>query len=316
MIRSLHRELQGKLHDNTYGYQSMLTEEPYMFGAVLEHPVPETVWSVTRMEYTLMKVEQDSTLYPVLKSYYITLFNELMKGSEYTKIFDADGVLLPEYQEAWRSMAYGGQVTPMRYILEPIVTEMEASGWRESASWDALDYYDLEEALVLYREGVLEEYMYGERPDFQDVTIHLPDDSFDEEVQALYADFKKSHDKSLLKAYRQFTCLAYFDYANEMDDPETMYYLIHENVFLHNESGIDYTLDYYVDNWQKGLSFFRNATEVKFFKDRAFRNYRTFHRAVVFTGLEREVPMIYSEDGIWEVGTLRMESLPSFHSKS
>ena len=138
-----------------------------------------------------MNVEQDSTLYPILKSYYITLFNEIMKGSEYTKIFDADGVLLPEYQEAWRSMAGGGQATPMRYILDPIIKEMEASGWRESASWDSLDYYDLEEALVLYREGWLEEYMYGERPDFQDITIQLPDDSFDKEVKALYDDFKK-----------------------------------------------------------------------------------------------------------------------------
>ena len=152
-------------------------------GRFLNIRFSETVWSVTSMEYTLMNVEQDSTLYPVLKSYYITLFNEIMKGSEYTKIFDADGVLLPEYQEAWRSMAGGWQATPMRYILDPIVKEMEASGWRESASWDSLDYYDLEEALVLYREGRLEEYMYGERPDFQDITIQLPDDSFDEEVQ-------------------------------------------------------------------------------------------------------------------------------------
>ncbi|MCG7346568.1 hypothetical protein MHZ92_20920 [Sporosarcina sp. ACRSL] len=310
---SLHRELQGKLHDNTFGYQKMLTEEPYMYGAVLELPVHETVWSVASMEYTLVNVEQDSTLYPVLKSYYITLFNELMKGSEYTKIFDGDGVLLPEYQEAWRSMASGGQATPMRYILDPIITEMEASGWRESASWDSLDYYDLEEALVLYREGVLEEYMYGERPDFQDITVHLPDDSFDKEVQSLYADFKMSHDKSLLKGVSPIHVLGVFDYANKMDDPQTMYYLYNKTAF-YDESGIDYTLDFYVDNWKKGLSFFRNATEVKFFKDRAFRNDRTFHSAVIFPGLDREVSMIYTEEGIWEVGTMRMDSLPSYHS--
>ena len=85
------------------------------------------------------------------------------------------------------------QATPLRYIMDPIIKEMEASGWRESASWDSLDYYDLEEALVLYREGQLEEYMYGERPDFQDVTIHLPDESFDEGSSNLCTTTSRSH---------------------------------------------------------------------------------------------------------------------------
>ena len=61
-------------------------------------------------------------------------------------------------------------------------------------------------------------------------------------------------------------CSRIFDYANEMDDPETMYYLYNVNR-LNDESGVDYTVDYYVENWRKGLSFFRNATEVKFDKD-------------------------------------------------
>ena len=113
--------------------------------------------------------------------------------------------------------------------------------------------------------------MYGERPDFQDVTIHLPDDSFEKEVESLYDDFKKSYDKSILKGVSPIHVLAIFDYANEMDDPETMYYLYNENALNYDESGIDYTFDYYVENWRKGLSFFRNATEVKFDKENVYR---------------------------------------------
>lgn len=156
----LHQELNSNLHPYTYGYQQMLIDMPYMFGGILVHPLFESSLMIQDMEYTLINVEQDSTLYPILKSYYLTLFNEIMKGSEYTKIFDANGVLLPEYQKAWRNMAGGERGTPMHSILDPIIKEMEASGWKESASWDSLDYYDLEEALVLCREGVLEEYMY------------------------------------------------------------------------------------------------------------------------------------------------------------
>lgn len=310
---SLDRELNGNLHTYTFGYRQMLTNEPYMFGAVLEHPLLQVSSMIQDMEYTLINVEQDSTLYPILKSYYITLFNEIMKGSEYTKIFDADGVLFPDYQEAWRNMAGGGQATPMRYILTPIIKEMEASGWRKSESWDALTYYDLEEALVLYREGRLEEYMYGERPEFQDVTIHLPDDAFDNEVQTLYADFKKSYDKSVLKGVSPIHVLGIFDYANEVDDPETMYYLFNENTLKHNESGIDYTVDYYVDNWRKGLPFLRNATKVDFYEDKVYRHDLSFYTTLEFTGVDRAVSMVYSEEGVWELGTLWMDRLPMYH---
>ncbi|MCM3711572.1 hypothetical protein [Sporosarcina luteola] len=309
----IYKDLNSRLHPNTSAYTTMISEEPYMFGPILEYPVLQSSSAVTGMEYTLLEGEQNSSLYPVLKSYYITLFNEIMKGSEHTKIFDADGVLLPEYQEAWRNMAGGGEATPLRYILNPIIKEMEASDWRKSASWDALTYYDLEEALVLYREGVLEEYMYGERPDFQDVTIQLPNDSFEKEVQAIYTDFKKTYSKSILKGVSPVHVLGVFDYANEMDDPRTMYYLFNENTLKHNESGIDYTVDYYVDNWRKGLPFLRNATEVKFYKDKAYRHDSSFHTTLEFIGVDRAVSMVYSEEGIWELGTLWMDRLPKYH---
>lgn len=309
----LHQELNSKLHPNTYGYRQMLIYEPYTFAGVLEYPLVESSSIILDMEYTLINVEQDSTLYPILKSYYIRMFNVIMKGSDNTNIFDADGVLLPEYQEAWRNMASGGQATPMRYILEPIIREMEASGWRESASWASLNYEDLEEALVLYREGLLEEYMYGERPDFQDVAIRLPDASFEWEVQALYESFKKSYDKSLLKGISPVHVLAMFDYANELDDPETMYYLTNENYLKYDESGIEYTLEMYVENWRKGLSYFHKPGEVRFNGQEVYRDHHKFYSSVKFSRSVGEVPMVFNEDGVWEVGTKNIRVLPSYH---
>ncbi|MFS0688929.1 hypothetical protein AB1K89_06775 [Sporosarcina sp. 179-K 8C2 HS] len=309
----LHQELNSNLHTHTFGYREMLIYEPYMFGGILDHPPLQSSSMMRDMEYTLMNVEQDSTLYPILKRYYSRLFNQLLKGSDQTKIFDADGVLLPEYQEAWRNMAGGGQATPMRYILDPIIKEMEASGWRKSASWDALDNYELEKALVLYRGGVLEEYMYGERPDFRDVTIQLPDASFKSEVQDLYEDFKKTYDKSLLKGVSPVHVLAMFDLANELDDPETMYYLTNENHLKYDETGLEYTLEMYVENWRKGLSYFHKPGEVRFDGQAVYRDQHTFYSSVTFPGSVGEVPMTFNEEGIWEVGTKNIKVLPSHH---
>ncbi|MGN7387364.1 hypothetical protein [Sporosarcina sp. SAFN-015] len=309
----LHRELDSNLHTYTFGYRQMLIDAPYMHAGILEHPLLQSSAMIQDMEYTLINVEEDSTLYPILKTYYITLFNEMMKGSKSTKLFNADGVLLPDYQEAWRNMASGGQATPMRYILEPIIKEMEASGWRESASWASLNYEDLEEALVLYREGLLEEYMYGERPDFQDVAIRLPDASFEREVQALYESFKKSYDKSLLKGISPVHVLAMFDYANELDDPETMYYLTNENYLKYDESGIEYTLEMYVENWRKGLSYFHKPGEVRFNGQEVYRDHHKFYSSVKFSRSVGEVPMVFNEEGVWEVGTKNIRVLPSYH---
>lgn len=305
-------ELYSKLHHHTDAYMRMIEEEPYMYGPVLEYNIQFSAASLNLMEITLVNVQRDSTLYPILESYFISMFNELLKGSEYTKIFDSNGVLLPEYQEAWRTLEMGGEATPLRYVMMPIVEEMEASGWRKSKSWDRLSYDALKDAIVLAREGVLEEYMYGDRPDFKSETVQLPDQVFDEKVLVLYTDFKRTYDKLVLKGASPIEVLGVFDHANEMEDPETIYHLLHESAFR-DESGIDYTLDIYAENWRKSFSLFRNATEARFDSGSVSRYDQIFNGSVYFSGSEKSIAMVYSKEGIWEVGLNRFEHLPYYH---
>ncbi|MDW0117612.1 hypothetical protein QTL97_11745 [Sporosarcina thermotolerans] len=303
-------DLAFNLHHHTDAYIQMMVEEPYMYGPILQYPLNEMAYKLGRMEQTLINVEQDHSLYPVLESYYLTIFNDLVKGSEYTKIFDEDGILLPDYQDVWRGMAATGDVSPLTYVMQPIVKEMEASGWRESESWNSLSYDALKDAITLAREGQLEYYMYGERPDFKSETIQFPNESFWNEVYALYEDFKKSYDKSVLKGASPIHVLGIFDYANEMDDPETMYHLYSESVMYSNYGEIE--LDDYVQNWRKGFSHFRNATEVRFDQNTVYREGLKFRSHLSFTGSDREVQMIFNEEGIWEVYSGFMETLPSY----
>ncbi|MFC5602179.1 hypothetical protein [Sporosarcina koreensis] len=308
---NLPNDLLTKLHDHTQAYIMMMEDEPYMYGPILQYPLHEIVYKLGRMEQTLINVEyEDSSLYPVLESYYLIIFNDLVKGSEYTKIFDEEGVLLPDYQDVWRGMAANGDVSPLSYVMQPIVKEMEASGWRESKSWDSLSNDALKDAIVLSREGQLEYYMYGERPDFKSETIQFPNESFWNEVQGLYADFQEAYDKSILQGISPIHVLGVFNYANEMDDPETMYHLLSESATYDNFGTIE--LDDYVKNWRKGFSHFRNATEVRFDQNTVYRSQHKFHSHLSFTGSDREVQMIFNEEGIWEVYSGYMETLPSY----
>ena len=55
-----------------------------------------------------------------------------------------------------------------------------------------------------------------------------------------------------------------FDYANEMEDPETMFHLFHETIGHNSESGLEHSLENYVPHWRKGFSFFEEAIRVEF----------------------------------------------------
>lgn len=154
-----HDRLYDLLHHSVYGYIQMLVEEPYTYGGYLEYPLEETPSILSMMEGTLMTVEEDSTLYPIMKAQFTTLFNVVLKGDNKNVVFDENGVLLSEYQEVWRKLADSEKATPLTYVMKPIVEEMEASNWRSSKTWDRTSYYAVEEALVLYKEGQLERFM-------------------------------------------------------------------------------------------------------------------------------------------------------------
>ncbi len=316
----LHEKLKynSKLYPTTWGYVEMLVDEPYMFGPTLRYSLDDIGVMMRSMEQTLMEVERDSTLYPIMEAYFINTFYHVMKGADHIPIFDDKGILKEDYQQLWRDFAFGGNATPLDYVVKPIVEEMEASGWRTSEKWEALSYDAIQDALVLYQEGQLEFYMYGERPDFQDETISLPDSSFENEVRSLYTEFKKSYDKSVFKGKSPMYVVGVFNYANDLDDPETMYHLFHKNVSLYQESGVEWTVEWYVENWRKGLSLFRNATQLEFNTEYISRYEQTFTGGVgiVVDGeIRRSVSLIYDENGIWEMGETQLELLPSYHEQ-
>lgn len=316
--------LTEKLHDDTYAYVRMMAEEPYMYAGILQYPIAETVGTLMTMETTLMKVEKDRSLYPVLESHFVTLFNEIVKGSDNTKLFDAEGTLLPEFQEAWTELSFSYEATPIAYIMQPIVKEMRVSGWRTSEQWSRLSYEAVIEALALYRAGVLEEYMYGEQPVFENETVTLPNPSFDEEVKSLYTAYKRSYDKAVLKDVSAVYVAGVFDYANEMEDAETMFYLSNPEstarMYDENYNGV-YSrvnekdlLENYKSKWTKSLSQFRNATSIEFSTETSQRYEDSLVHSLKINdenGMIRTMSMIYGDHDVWEVWDVWLQRVPS-----
>lgn len=309
---NLHKDMKYNFHENTLGYVDMMAKEPYLFGSTLNYSLEEMAWIIWEMEKTLLNVEKDSALYPVMESYYVMIFNTIIDGAKSSKASDEQGRIHDEYRNLLKSIV-SGEATPLTYIVKPIITEMEASDWRQSKSLDALAYYDLIDALEFARAGQLEKIMYGERPDIGDHSISLPNLVFEKEIISLYYEFKKSYDKSIFKGKSPIYVVGVFDYANDMEDPETMFHLFHENVG--NESGEEFNVEWYTANWRKGFSLFKEADQVVFSEDTMNRNDNTFFAPIQILKNEeviKGVNLLLDENKIWHLHEALLEPLPSY----
>ncbi|CAM3201887.1 hypothetical protein FITA111629_09480 [Filibacter tadaridae] len=150
-----YHQVKNAVHPDTISYVEMILQEPYTFGENLKYSLDKSVEIILSMQHTLLNVEKEPTLYSIMESYFITIFNNLMKGSGDQPIFNEQGQVKEEYRDLWRKMAVGERMTPLKYVINPIIEEMEASDWKQSKSYDALDYTDLKDALVIGRDGKL-----------------------------------------------------------------------------------------------------------------------------------------------------------------
>ena len=310
---NIYNDVRWKFHSNIYGYVSMLAAEPYIVGGVMTHPIEELFYHVFAMQDTLEKVKMDKVLYPAMYAEYVSLFYNIVKGSASTNIFDEQEILKNEYKGIWQKFSNTFEAHPANYLMMPIVEEMEASGWKSSKSWDEFSTEKIEEALELARIGQLENVMYGERPAIEDDSIVLPDPEFFSRVGELYNEFKKSYDISVFKGLSPIYVVGVFDYANEMEDPTTMYHLFRENIVLYLKSGEVVSLEEYVAQWRKGFSFLKDANGIDFFGSSMDRLRHDFSAYVEinFSNGQRSVGVYLDVDQNWFMQETWHEELPS-----
>ncbi|MBB4827012.1 hypothetical protein HNO89_004303 [Sporosarcina luteola] len=308
-----HEQIIPLLHPDTMGYLDMMTEAPYIVAGELVYPLEESVDMLRGMQHTLTNVEDNSALNQLLETYFVSMFNTILRGTEKSPVFDEQGKVKREYKEAWKNMASGYGATPLRYVMKPIVEEMEASGWTASETWNRIGYDALKDALVVQRAGQLDMYMYGEQPVFQDEAIQLPDPEFDQNIGVLYDSFKKQYDLAVLKGRSPIDIVALYNLANEKNDPEMMYHLHHENVWKYSESGYETSLDQYKASWQKALSLLPLNDEMSFSGDSVFRNDPLLYGTVNLShqGEVRYALSVIHENGVWYIGDVSLPPLTS-----
>jgi len=311
-LRTEDGKLLGAIHNNTVPYYRMMFEEPYTVAGSLKYSIEESVQFVKNMQDTLLKVEKDYNLYPIMENYFGSLFFELMKGSD---VFDKQGKVKKEYQEAWINLSSSTITDPTYYLLKPIIQEMKASGWTKSANYDLLTFDDLSAALVLARDGDMNQYI--EDVGFEDRTVKLDDPAFWKGIEQIYDQYKESgYDLKTIKGLHPIDALALLEYSNKKEDPAAVFNLIDKSEMGNIPEGY---VNEYVKNWTKRVSLFSEADELQFKKDSLYGNASRIHYGFVNgmknSDLRSSFTMIYTEQETWNVQTNYWLEDPMVHNE-
>lgn len=240
---------------------NLMMNEPYFDEQGLLVPVEGMSHSLMMMEEALLleagTSEISETYVPIfMQSFWLTL-----KGSGNQPVFDQNGVVKPEFQRTWKELAMQTK-NPMIYIMLPILDEMEASGWTASKSYDQLAYQDILKALELEKDGALAAQLpFG---NFEVEAERVEMAKFDSSpIAELYGNFSKNHDLKLLEGVPPLQIVLLFDYANGLEDAETMWHLLAEEEKP--------SLDEYMATWRKMPSLNEEALYLEIAADSPYR---------------------------------------------
>jgi hypothetical protein len=239
-----------------------------------------------------------------------------MKGNDFINEMEEQGVVPIHYKQAWKNLGYIEEATPISYLVQPIVEEMELSDWQSSESWDGLTRESILEALNLAHEGKLEETMFGKMPTLVSEKINLPNNLFTTKIENLYKEFKRNSDRTLFKELSPIYVVGVYDYANEMEDPKTMLKLLSfDNLDLHeNEAHAEEWRVAFIADWQKGFSIFEEATSIDFSNDNIERYGRNFYAYVKIAKSQSEdqyIPIWIDQNGEFFLQEIVHNPLPS-----
>lgn len=206
-------------------YLYALSSEPYYDQSGLLMPVEMTAHHLSAMEMLLIGEAESSPIFKDYSDFLQNSFWMVLKGTEKDPVFDSKGVVQEHYQRAWKSLAHYSTNT-LIYIMLPIIEEMEASNWTESAHYEKLAYPDIMAVLQKERSGQLAEMLpNADLAVFENELVQMEKLDYSR-VESLYTDFAKNYDPAVIEKSSPVDVFLLYYYANQQKDAETMWHLL------------------------------------------------------------------------------------------
>lgn len=245
--------IRDSIHEDFRGYLTFLETNPFNYLAIQSgSTLQQTADYIIELESTLLVDQQEDQLYQNVLSYYNNVFYERFILNEDGRLTGSDGKLKKEYRLAWEKLADTGENSPVGYIMQQIVKEMEESDWKTSDRLERLEYHHLYDAVGFAKRGDLQLFSFESVIQERGNEVAVNDPEYVQEVEKTYVKFSKGHRLNALVGVKPVVILGVYLYANEQEDPKTMWY-------LSNRESLSLTLKEYVDTWKKQEYQIENA---------------------------------------------------------
>lgn len=151
-------KIRSSIHPDLGGFLTVMEVVPLLTYPGLAHSLADSIDYLLEIEKTLLATTLNDEATNHLSWTYSELFHEISGGADPDNIFGTDGVVKDEFREGWKRITSAKEGSPTAFIMQIIISEMEATDWTGSKSLKRLGVYDVQQALELAKIEKLETF--------------------------------------------------------------------------------------------------------------------------------------------------------------
>ena len=229
-------DIKDALTEHEFSYLALYSDMPGYDGLTTllrEQPVSSLSSYLSTMEKTLLSTDDSSAIHHRFENYYFELTEHLLFPEDLSEVFNENNEVQPYARTVWESLANLSGISPLGTFFKPLVTSMEANGWKYNATYKELNMEQLRSYYIQALDGELDiKKLDWESILPQSLISNLPDAIDHNGFGELYDKFNEDFDPLVLHGIDPLLITLLYEYASIQNNHEMMWNLISEAAIL------------------------------------------------------------------------------------
>ncbi|QBP40573.1 RNA polymerase sigma factor [Paenisporosarcina antarctica] len=270
---------------------------PFTYGGELVLTPQESAMYLNELEYILLSMKNQNSLYTVMKSQYEDLAYTLIFGASNTEVV-TNGRVNEEFYSAWNNLRYSYGVSPMKYFIRPMFESVSENNWEVNETYRSLNFNDLQVAFNLAENGDLAAIMPKENSGAKSATITWPNSEIQQKVEKSIKNTDTTQISQIVGLSPIESVLLYH-HAQEENLLEIQHSLLSFMNFTEHEN-----MEKIMNSWLNNKLIPRETTSLRYQDEETFEQNGNFVGSVdVMNGEQviRTIPVTRNSQGMWVI---------------